>query len=85
MTPSEQREAFNELAKQPGILSGTQYAEMINARLAWSDGEEGTLKLVDDHTVIVHFDETGIEVYSRYCGALENIDPICWPFILATT
>jgi hypothetical protein len=49
MTPSEQREAFNELAKQPGILSGTQYAEMINARLAWSDGEEGTLKLIDDH------------------------------------
>ncbi|HTD16586.1 MAG TPA: hypothetical protein VK673_15490 [Chthoniobacterales bacterium] len=61
--------------------SVAQLAEMITARLAWSDGEEGTLKLIDDHTVIVHFDETGKEVYSRYCGALENIDPIYWPSI----
>ena len=82
MTPSEQREAFNELAKQPGILTGTQYAELIGTRVCWiDDAEEGIIKRLDHYAATIHWEESGIQVYSRYCGAFENIDAISRPCI----
>jgi hypothetical protein len=78
MTYSQRRAAFEALARLPGIYTGVEYAEFINTRVAWtSDGEEATIKALDDHAITVDYDYTGIEIYSRYSGAFQNLDPIC--------
>jgi hypothetical protein len=78
VTYSERSALFEELSRQPGILTGQQYLELIDARVAWlADGEEGTIKRLDHHSATIHWDQTGIEVYSRYSAAFQNLDPLC--------
>jgi hypothetical protein len=57
-------------------INSTSEPMQVGDRVAWTvDGEPGTIVGLDDSSIAVRWQESGIEVYSLTSGAFERIQP----------
>ena len=84
MTNEEKRAAFRRLSQTPGIRTGQDYPDsLLNGSaqagdpVEWSiDGELGRILALSDSAVAIQWNQSGIEWYSFWSGALARVKPV---------